>query len=116
MNSALGFGQAAEFSIDKPVHRFGKVKEGAQLTHNFQITNTGTIPLIISDYSVQCTCTKAFLPKKPIAPGESFDLKITFDTNGKYYYQDRIINLKANTAKGTHKIRFKVYVHPDEGS
>lgn len=112
MSSALGFGQEAEFSIHKPVHKFAKTYEGKLLEHNFKIENTGDAPLIISDYKVSCSCTKAYLPEKPILPGESFDLRVTFDTNGKYYFQDRIIYLQTNAKKETQQVRFKVKVIP----
>lgn len=114
LNSALGFGQEAEFSIDKSVHKFPATEQGKMLTHDYMITNTGDEPLIISDYKVSCTCTKAVLPEEPIAPGDTFALQVTFDTKEKYYFQDRTILLVANTKKQIHKIRFKVKVVPNE--
>jgi hypothetical protein len=110
LNSALVFGQEAEFSIDKPVHKFPKTQQGELLEHYFEIKNTGDAPLIISDYKVGCTCTTATLPEGPILPGQSYKVKVTFDTKGKYDFQDRIIFLKTNTKKGTEKLRFKVRV------
>lgn len=114
LNSALVFGQAAEFSINKAVHKFPKTNEGIILKHTFVVTNNGGAPLIILDYKVGCSCTKVILPTKPILPGETFNLLVTFDTNGKYNFQDRIIYLKTNTKKQTHKIRFKVNVIPND--
>lgn len=114
LNSALGFCQEAEFSIDKSVHKFPTTKQGTILTHDYMITNTGDVPLIISDYKVSCTCTKATLPEEPIEPGQTFALQVSFDTKEKYYFQDRTIVLVANTKKNTHNIRFKVKVVPNE--
>ncbi len=114
LNSALGFGQVAEFSIDKSVHKFPNTKQGELLTHDYLITNTGDTPLIISDYKVGCTCTKAVLPTEPIQPGDTFALTVSFDTKDKYYFQDRTILLVTNTKKKMHKIRFKVKVVPNE--
>lgn len=114
MNSALGFGQVAEFSLTENVFKFPKTKEGIVLEHVFIVTNTGTAPLIINDYSVECKCTKVVLPKEPILPGKKGEIKITFDTEGKYYQQDRIILLSTNTKKKVHKLRFKVFVIPKE--
>lgn len=111
---ALGSLAQADFSVDKATHKFPKTKEGTLLEHNYKITNTGNAPLIISDYHVQCTCTKVILPKKPIAPGETYLLKVTFDTNGKYYFQDRIIELQTNAKKPIQKIRLKANVVPKE--
>jgi hypothetical protein len=112
LSSAFGYGQTAVLSIDKPIHKFSKTYEGTTLEHVYTISNTGDVPLIISDYSVACSCTHAVLPKSPILPGKTFKLKVTFDTEGKFYFQDRIIYLKANTKKKTHKLRFKVNVIP----
>lgn len=112
LNSALGFAQEAEFFIEKPVHKFPKTYEGVVLEHRFLIENRGNAPLIISDYSVACTCTKAILPKEPILPGGTFELKVIFDTKGKYYFQDRLIKLQTNTKSGEETLRFKVNVVP----
>lgn len=114
LNSALGFCQEAEFGLDKSVHKFPNTKQGVVLTHDYQVTNTGDAPLIISDYKVSCTCTKAILPENPIAPGETFALQVSFDTKEKYYFQDRTIILVTNTKKQTHSIRFKVKVVPND--
>ena len=113
MLSTFGYTQP-EISVDKPTVKFKKTVEGKLLEHNFMITNTGTAPLIVSDYKVACPCTKLVLPEAPILPGESFQLKLTFDTNGKYYQQDRAIYLQTNTEKGTFKLRIKVNVIPKE--
>jgi len=112
LKSALGFCQEADFSIDKAVHKFPKTIEGKVLEYYFVITNNGDIPLIIYDYTVECSCTKVILPLKPIAPGQSYRMKLTFDTKGKYYLQDRTISLQDNTRKGSHALRVKVNVIP----
>lgn len=101
----------AEFFVESPLHKFPKTREGIQLKHAFVVKNTGETPLIISRYEVSCSCTKVTLPG-PIAPGESGHVTVEFDTNGKYYQQDRKIILFTNTKKKTEYLRFKVYVIP----
>ncbi len=113
LNSAFGFGQTAEFFVDKPLHKFPKTQEGAQLKHTFTVTNKGTTPLIISSYEVACTCTKVTLPP-PIPPGQTGTITVEFDTNGKYYQQDRTIILHTNTKKKVERLRFKVFVVPSK--
>lgn len=113
LNSAFCIGQKAEFSVDKGVFTFPKTKEGPVISHDYVITNTGDSPLIISDYKVSCPCTKAILPE-PIPPGKSAILHVTFETKGKYYEQDRSIILSTNTKKGTEKVRFKVFIIPED--
>lgn len=112
LSSATGFAQSAELRFEETVHKFPKTYEGVLLEHDFKFTNTGDTPLIISDYKVACTCTKAVLPKEPIPPGKSAVIKVSFDTNGKYYFQDRTIQITANTKKQIHQLRFKVNVIP----
>lgn len=113
-NSAAGLGQTAEFSIKKALHKFPEAKQGITLEHTFEFANTGTAPLLITDFHVDCPCTKVILPDKPVQPNAKGQIKITFDTTGKSYYQDRIIYLTANTKKGKEKLRFKVFVKPQE--
>ena len=114
MSSALGFAQEAEFDIDKAVIKFPKTQEGQILHHTFVVENSGDAPLIISEYEVACPCTKLTLPDHPINPGDIAELELTFDTKGKYYFQDRTILVHTNTSKGIHKLRMKVNVVPSE--
>jgi hypothetical protein len=114
LSSAPGFAQVAEFDIDKAVIKFPKTHEGEVLHHTFVVENTGNAPLIISKYEVACSCTQLTYPDYPIKPGESAELKLTFDTKGKYYFQDRTILVHTNTRNGIHKLRMKVNVIPKE--
>lgn len=114
INAAFGFSQEAVFSAIKPVHKFPKTVEGPVLSHEFVVKNTGKSPLVISNFRVSCTCTKVILPAEPILPGATGVVKITFDTNGKYYQQDRVIFLTTNTKKGEERLRFKIYVIPSD--
>lgn len=111
--SAAGSGQSAEFFCEAPVKKFPKTKEGVQLKHTFKISNTGKAPLIISKFEVGCTCTKVKLPGT-IQPGDDGEINIEFDTNGKYYHQDRTIILFTNTKKQKEYLRFKVFVIPSD--
>lgn len=114
LSSALGFGQVAEFSFKKTVHKFPKTKEGKELVHYFVFTNTGNAPLVIQSYAVACHCTHIDFPSYPIMPGKTDSIKLTFDTKGKYYDQDRTIVISSNTKKKETVLRFKVFVIPKE--
>ncbi len=112
LNSAPGLCQEAEFALKESVYKFPKTREGVLLEHTFVVTNTGKSPLIISSYEVACPCTKVQLPQRPIEPGKTAEIKVSFDTEGKTYYQDRVIYLSTNTKRKTEKIRIKVFVEP----
>jgi len=110
LNSALVFSQEAEFYLKEKTVKFPDTEQGETLEHTFVFTNTGSSPLIIQNYEVACKCTKLITPDKPIAPGEKGELLLTFDTKGKYEFQDRTVILTMNTKKKTEKLRFKVFV------
>ena len=113
MFTALGFGQAAVFFAPNPIHKFPKTIEGPVLEHYFVYSNTGTEPLIITDAKVACPCTKVSFTDT-LAPGATDSIKVTFETKGKYYQQDRKIILFTNSKKGVEELRFKVFVKPKE--
>jgi hypothetical protein len=113
LNSALGFGQEAVFFAEDNLHKFPKTNEGPILEHVFAVTNNGTAPLVITEAKVSCHCTKVTFPDT-IQPGKTDSIHVTFDTNGKYYQQDRKILLFTNTKKGMEELRFKVFVVPKE--
>jgi len=114
LSSAPGFAQEAEFGLKKSVFKFPKTDEGTLLVHNYEVINTGDAPLFISNYKVGCSCTKVKLPKDSIQPGDTLMLEVSFDTEGKYYFQDREILIFANTKKAIHKLRFKVNITPKQ--
>lgn len=110
--TALGFCQEAVFSPKYPTAKFPKVIEGRIVNYVYEFTNTGDAPLEFYSYDVECTCTKVELPTEPTQPGQKGRISVSFDTNGKYYFQDRIIYLQTNTNTKKEKLRLKVYVEP----
>ncbi len=109
LSSAFTFTGGAEFSFKSKNHDFTDTNEGVILEHDFSFTNTGNAPLIISDYKVACTCTKITYPKNPIAPNQSASIHLSFDTAGKYGYQNRKIELISNAKKNVF-LSFRVFV------
>ena len=112
--TAPAFTQRAVFYAPNKTIRFPKTKEGEKLKYRYIVKNTGKSPLEFYGFEAECTCTEVTLPKNVIKPGEQDFIDVVFDTNGKYYYQDRIIYLSANTKKKREKLRFKVFVIPKE--
>ena len=103
--SVKSFSQEIKFK--DPKYNFGFVREGDVVIMLFEFENTGTEPLVISDYKVECGCTVMEKPVKPIMPGESSSLKITFDTHAKYDRQDRTVIVLSNAKNSSATLRFK---------
>lgn len=110
LNSAFATAQNAEFSFSKKIHKFDPTPEGQSLSCSFEFTNTGNVPLIITNYEVECTCTKATYPTQPILPGEKGTVHVTFDTKGKIGWQYRKVRLIANTKAGFDEVEFRVKI------
>jgi hypothetical protein len=114
LSSALGFSQVAEFSFKQKTYKFPKAKEGEQLSHYFVFTNTGNAPLIIDSYVVECHCTELIFPFYEIKPGQTDSVLVKFDTEGKYFAQDRRVIITSNAKKKETILSFKVFVEPKE--
>lgn len=106
--------QRAVFYAPNKTIKFPKTREGEKLKYRYIVKNTGKAPLEFYGSEAECTCTEVTLPKSAIKPGEQDFIDVTFDTNGKYYFQDRIIYLATNTRKKREKLRFKVFVIPKD--
>lgn len=68
-----GVGSRTTMEVDQEFLA-GEVIKGEMIAAKFKVTNTGNIPLIISEVSGSCTCTVADFPEDAIAPGESGEI------------------------------------------
>jgi hypothetical protein len=71
---------APKINFEKEVIDYGTIEKGANGVRNFEFTNTGKEPLIITKAKGSCGCTVPSWPKKPIAPGEKAKIKVKYDT------------------------------------
>jgi len=74
-------GDGAVLTIDKDVHDYGTITQGANGECVFVVTNSGNQPLILSRCKGSCGCTVPSCPQEPIAPGASAKIKVKYDTN-----------------------------------
>lgn len=86
---------------------FGFVKKGELVKLEFEFSNTGNQPLIITEARVECSCTTVDFPKQPIAPAQKAKVTVSFDTKSVYDRQDRIVEMVSNAKNSNQKIRFK---------
>ena len=73
-------GGGPQLSVDKEIHDYGTIAQGANGTCEFTVTNTGDAPLIISNYKGSCGCTVPKCDTKPIAPGATTVITVRYDT------------------------------------
>lgn len=74
-----------KIEFNEEVHNFGKIEQNTSPTTTFIIKSVGTDTLEIVSANPSCGCTAALLDptKKRLAPGQSTELKVTFDAHNK---------------------------------
>jgi len=90
-------GGDAKMEFETYDYDFGQIQQGEKVEHVFKFTNTGTEDLIISEAKGTCGCTVPSWPKEPIAPGESGEIQVAYDSKGKKGVQRKSVNITANT-------------------
>lgn len=73
--------ETAKIEFKSEVIDYGEIMKGSDGIRVFEFTNTGTVPLIITDVTSSCGCTIPERPEDPIAPGETGEIKVKYDTN-----------------------------------
>lgn len=73
-------GTGPQISIDKEVHDYGTIAQGANGTCEFKVTNTGDQPLILTGCKGSCGCTVPVCAPEPIKPGQSTNVTVKYDT------------------------------------
>lgn len=97
--------------FDKFKHDFGDVEADSDNTTVFTVTNTGKMPLIISDVSASCGCTTPVKPEGPIEPGESDVIEVTFHPNpGQINEVKKTVTVSANTLDKVHLLEIRAFV------
>ncbi len=95
-------GSGAKTVFDTTTHDFGIIKEEkGPVSCEFKITNEGNEPLIIIYARASCGCTKPDYPRKPIAPGKSGIIKVTYNPRnrpGGFYKMVRVKTTDAFTS------------------
>ncbi|NEM96273.1 DUF1573 domain-containing protein [Pontibacter burrus] len=88
---------APVMTFKETVYDFGTVKQGEVINHTFTFTNTGKEPLIIENASASCGCTVPEWTRTPIAPGKTGEIKVEFNSTGKFGQQAPMVTIRANT-------------------
>lgn len=84
-------------AVIKPMsYNYGSIVQDSVVTTIFVITNEGTDNLKINDIKASCGCTAAVVGKTDLKPGESTDIKVSFDSKGKSGKQDKTITVITN--------------------
>ncbi|MDA8714984.1 DUF1573 domain-containing protein [Flavobacteriales bacterium] len=106
-----------QLTIDKEVHDYGTLEQGAPGGCEFLVTNTGDSPLILNRCKGSCGCTVPECTGEPILPGGSTVIKVNYDTKriGPINKSVTIESNAKNTRVKTIKIKGTI-IKPPNGS
>ena len=99
-----------QFTFVEEEHDFGLLVDGEKVSYSFVFTNTGDAPLIISNAIGSCGCTVPNWPKNPIAPGETGNIDVSFNSSGRKGIQNKAVTLTANTNPNRKVIKIKAEI------
>ena len=85
-----------EITFESETIDYGEVAQNSDGSRIFKFTNTGDAPLVIKNAKSSCGCTVPKKPKGPIAPGESGEIVVRYDTKNRVGQFRKTITLTTN--------------------
>ena len=90
-------GPTTEMTFQETEFDFGTITEGDKVSHTYTFKNTGNEPLILSNAKGSCGCTVPVWPREPIAPGDSGEVTVEFNSKNKRGQKNQKVTITANT-------------------
>lgn len=110
-SSAAVSGSGARIELLEKEHDFGNVTEGDSLKHTFKVKNAGTAPLEITRVRTSCGCTAAVTKEKTVAPGQTTEIEVTFNTRGRMGPNRKTITIQTNDPENANaKVEIKAMI------
>ncbi len=101
---------SAKIVFDKSVYDYDTIVQGANGDCVFRFTNIGDAPLVIADVNASCGCTKPRWDKKPVMPGKSGVIHVTYNTMLTGHFRKTLV-VRTNAANGNNQVlRIKGFV------
>jgi hypothetical protein len=66
-------------TLDETEYDFGKIPQGKPVTHDFEFTNTGKIPLALDNVRASCGCTTPEWSRDTVAVGATAIIKVGYN-------------------------------------
>ena len=96
---------SAIMEFDTMEYDFGTIVEGEIIDGTFKVTNKGKTDLLITDVRPAGGCTTQEWTKDLIKPGETGEIKFSFNSNGRVGKQHKSITITSNAEKITETVR-----------
>jgi len=77
-------------------YNFGRVLQGKTVEYTFTFENRGTDDLLIKEVTTSCGCSAALVSANVIKPGETGQIKVSYDSQGRAGKVSRTISVVSN--------------------
>lgn len=98
-----------------PTHNFGAFSESmGKVTCTFLAVNVGDEPAVVLDARANCGCTRPRYDKRPVAPGDTLRVTVSYDPSGRpgRFHKQVRVNTNAIDGPATLNIRGTVIGSP----
>lgn len=104
--------KAPKLKIEEPVYDLGKLTENQVVSTKFTLTNMGASPLVIRQTKPNCSCVTSKVSEQTIKPGESTEMEVTFNSEGRRGNQQKSVTVFSNDPTASaQRVTIKGYVN-----
>lgn len=105
--------QKPVITFTKTEHDFGKINEAdGRVSTVFEFRNEGMEPLVLTNVRASCGCTTPKWTREPIEPGQTGQITVTYNPNGRPGRFQKTVTITSNATESTTKVYIKGEVIP----
>ncbi len=105
--------QQPVITFERTEHDFGKINEAdGKVTTIFTFKNEGMEPLVLSNVRASCGCTTPKWPRQPIEAGQTGEITVTYNPNGRPGRFTKTVTITSNATEPTKRVTIKGEVIP----
>jgi hypothetical protein len=105
-SNSLSTGKDAEIKWEMTTIDIGDIKQYNPQDVTYKFTNMGGKPIIITGFNASCGCTDVEYPRKPILPGQTATVVVTFDAETPGVF-NKSVTLTMNIEKSSQVLHLK---------
>ena len=97
-----------KITFEEVIHDYGTFKEAAGIqTTSFKFTNTGAVPLVLSNVRTSCGCTTPKWTREPVAPGKDGEIQVSYNPKNRPGSFNKTITISSNAENASVVLRIK---------
>lgn len=100
--------EKSKIVFEKTAHDYGSFKETAGVqTTTFKFTNTGAVPLVLSNVRASCGCTTPKWTREPVAPNGTGEIQVSYNPKNRPGSFNKSVTISSNAENSTVVLQIK---------